>query len=87
MSVSLGRGLNRVGGHKSLDPLRDFGHTRPFLVPWLLDRTGKPNIELVTQGGQFGQVSIVRKRLAQSGLVVSELRLRYTEISLDVVAL
>ena len=83
---SLWRGLDRVGGLDRLDPLGQFGNARPFLFPWLLGRTGKAGLELVTQGGQFGQVSIVRERLAQSGLIVAKLRLRDSEVSLDAVA-
>ena len=76
----------RVRGLESLDLLGQFGNARPFLFPWLLGRTGKAGLELVTQGGQFGQVGIVRKRLAQSGLIIAKLRLRDSEVSLDAVA-
>ena len=76
----------RVGGLESLDLLGQFGNARPFLFPWLLGRAGKAGLELVTQGGQFGQVGIVRKRLAQSGLIVAKLRFGDSEVSLDAVA-
>ena len=58
----------------------------PSCFPGSWGRAGKAGLELVTQGGQFGQVSIVRKRLAQSGLIIAKLRLRDLEVSLDAVA-
>ena len=48
LPVALGRGLNRVGGLESLDLLGQFGNARPFLFAWLLGRTGKAGLELVT---------------------------------------
>ena len=86
LSVPLRCRLDAVRGLKSLDLLGQFGNARPFLFPWLLGRAGKASLELVTQGGQFGQVGIVRKRLAQSGLIVAKLRLGDSEVSLDAVA-
>ncbi len=39
LSVSLGRGFNRVGGLDCLDLLGQFRNAQPFLFPWLLGRT------------------------------------------------
>jgi hypothetical protein len=86
LPIALGRALDRVSGFDRLDLLGYFGNARPFLFPWLLGRTGKASLELVPQGGQFGQVSIVRERLAQPGLIVAKLRLRDSEVPPDAVA-
>ena len=83
---SLGRGLNRVGGLDCLDLLGQVGNARPSLFSCLLDRAGKTGLELVTQIGQFGQVLFMRKRLAQTGLVVTKLRSCDSEVTLDAVA-
>lgn len=86
LPVSLGRGLNRVRGLENLDPLGYFKNARPFVFSRLLGRTGKTSLELVPQSSQFGQVRIVGEWLAVAGLVVAELQLRDSVVSLGSVA-
>ena len=86
LSVSLGRGVDAVRGLKSLDPLTQLGHARPFVFAWLVGRAGKAGFELITQCGQFGQVGVVQEGLAQAGLVITKLRFCDSEISPDAIA-
>ncbi len=57
-----------------------------FLVVWLMGRAGKPGLELVTQGGQFGQVGIKSEWRAQPCLVIAKLGLGDSEVLPDTVA-
>ena len=75
-----GRGLDAVRGFHRLDALGQFGNARPFLFPGLMGRGGESGLELVTQGGQFGQVGIERERLTEPGLVVAKLGLGDGEV-------
>jgi len=40
-----------------------------------MSSTRKTGLELVAQAGQFGQIGVVKERLAQACLVIAELRL------------
>jgi hypothetical protein len=57
-----------------LDVLGQLGDARPLFVPWLMGCPGQASLQLITQGGQGEQISVVRERLAQAGLVVAKLR-------------
>ena len=58
----------------------------PSSFPGFMGRAGKAGLELVTQGGQFGQVGIVRERLAEPCLVVAKLGFGDGEVLPDAVA-
>ena len=68
-------GLDGVRGLEGLDPLGEFGDSRRCFGALLRSCTGKADLELVTQGRQFGQVSVVEEGRAEAGLVVAELGL------------
>ena len=53
---------------------------------WLRRLAGKPGLELVAQGGQFGQIGVVEEGLAQAGLVVAKLGFGDGEVLPDAVA-
>jgi hypothetical protein len=66
----LGHGLpgnecGAVGGLQGLDLLGQFGNARPRFGSGLGRHSGQAGLELVTQGGEFGQVSFVGEGLLQ----------------------
>jgi hypothetical protein len=63
LADAMGRGLDGVRGFERFDLLGELGSARPFLVVCLMSRGGKPGLELVTQSGEFGEISIVQERL------------------------
>ena len=48
--------------------MRQFGSVWLSFVAGLVGPADKSDLELITQGGQLGQVGIVREGLAQAGL-------------------
>ena len=71
---ALRHGLDAAGGLERLDLLGQLGNGRTFLASRLVRRVGKPGLELVAKGCQFGEVPVMEEGLAESLPVISQLR-------------
>jgi len=59
-----------VCGLECLDASGQFGNAGRFAA-WLRRLAGKPGLELVAKGSQFGEITVMEEGRTEAGLVVA----------------